>query len=75
MILQELTLANNIGTDSDAPATVTKRERCADTVDTASAIASIAYVAAAPEPSFTFNPLIPSSADFFFDKFISIVLD
>ncbi len=27
MILQELTLANNIGTDSDAPATVTKAER------------------------------------------------
>ena len=31
-----------------------------DTVDTAFAIASIAYVAAAPELSFTFNPLIPS---------------
>ena len=27
MILQDLTLANNIGTDSDAPATVTKAER------------------------------------------------
>ncbi len=32
MILQELTLANNIGTDSDAPATVTKAER-ADATD------------------------------------------
>ena len=32
MILQELTLANNIGTDSDAPAEVTKAER-ADATD------------------------------------------
>ena len=34
MILQELTLANNIGTDSDAPATVTKQADRVDANDT-----------------------------------------
>ncbi|MEZ3464545.1 MAG: hypothetical protein K1W23_20790 [Lachnospiraceae bacterium] len=33
MILQELTLANNIGTDSDAPAKVTQKADRADAVD------------------------------------------